>query len=118
MSSRALLVEKVYGSAILILSGCDRKEAERKSREWFIKEGKDVSEMDFTIEPDTRALTFNNGRNFVIWLREAFDVRSLAHEAVHAGMFLMKSIGHDVNQGDEPLAYYCDWVVGEAMERL
>ncbi len=54
-----------------------------------------------------------------IYLRNKYDWHILAHEAVHAGNWVLRQKGVKIGRkNDEALAYYVSWIVEKTMEAL
>lgn len=54
-----------------------------------------------------------------IWLHKRWDWDILAHEAVHAGNWVLRNKGVGINRrNDEALAYYVQFIIREAMEAI
>lgn len=106
--------EPIYGTKVLFLFGGTERESSDAAVEWV------QSTFGETINPDdseAQGRTFDDGKgHFVLWIKSDGDYASLTHEIVHAGIAAMAHIGHAINRdSDEPLAYYCDWLMKEAL---
>lgn len=112
---KRILREPIYGSAVLFLSG-DGEQCREAAAHWFESLSLEHNAEAFS---NARAGTFRGGdMHWAVWVKDANDMPSLMHEAVHVGVALMEEIGHPITkESDEPLAYYCDWLVGEALKK-
>lgn len=54
-----------------------------------------------------------------IWLKKHWDWHILAHEAVHAGNWILRNKGVIINRrNDEALAYYVQFIMRDIMEQI
>lgn len=58
-----------------------------------------------------------NGKEVVLWVRYKYDHPTIAHECVHAAMFILDSCGVEISQkNDEALAYLVEYIYTRARE--
>jgi hypothetical protein len=115
--------DKVYGvQYIFILDVVDYDKAVNKFKKENKKLYKVFGEKLSTYDRDFSGVTFINGSNILIMVKEnkdkAFKIATIGHELLHASLFAFegKGVEVDLSKNNEHLTYYFDHLLYEVLK--
>lgn len=84
---------------------------------WLQEQGADRDEVN-SVE-HAGAAVFEVGSDLVIWIPEPYDMGIIVHEAMHAGLRILRTHGVKIeSENDEPITYFCQWVVERILNEV